>query len=88
MEVISSRFGSDRAIERVNFETIRVIGESQFFRKTVRNGKVLMLDFEGGPTYNVGGKIFFEGMNWRIRNIKLYSIKHLDGCVLKVSPIY
>jgi hypothetical protein len=85
MEVVKSRYGLDRSIERVNFEKLMVLGESQFVKTNGRS-----FDFEGGPYYAEGGRIFFEKMNWRI--IAVEPIKkpypNLHGCVLYVEPIY
>jgi hypothetical protein len=61
MEIVKSRFGVDRSIERINLNLVRVMGESQFIRKsTNKQGDVTMFDFEGGPCYSLGGKFQFE----------------------------
>ena len=58
MEIIKSRYGSERSIERVDFQRVRVMGEAQFTRVSKsENGEVTMYDFEGGPAYTVGMKI-------------------------------
>ena len=71
MEIVKSRFGVDRSIERINLNLVRVLGESQFIRKsTNKNGEITMFDFEGGPCYSLGGKFQFEKMQWRINGIE------------------
>jgi hypothetical protein len=70
MEIVKSRYGLERSIERIDIGRVRVMGESQFIRKsTNKQGDVSLFDFEGGPCYTLGGKVFFEKMNWRIRCI-------------------
>lgn len=85
MEIIQSRFGVDRSIERIDFQRLLVMGESQLVRKTS-----YLFDFEGGPVYIVGNKIYFEKLWWRINKVKPSRMKHekLYGCVLTVEPIY
>ena len=87
MEIVKSRYGLDRSIERIDFERIRVMGESQFVRKS--NGN-LSFDFEGGPFYSVGGKISFEKMNWYIMRIQQVRSTHknLYSIILYVEHIY
>ena len=71
MEIVKSRFGVDRSIERINLNKVRVLGESQFIRKsTNKQGDITMFDFEGGPCYSLGGKFLFEKMQWRINGIE------------------
>jgi len=68
MEIVKSRYGLERSIERIDIGRVRVMGESQFIRKsTNKQGDVSLFDFEGGPCYTLGGKVFFEKMQWRIR---------------------
>jgi hypothetical protein len=91
MEILKNRYGLERSIERINLNKIRVMGESQFVRKsTNKKGEVTLFDFEGGPCYTLGGKIFFEKMQWRIWDIepKESGFKDLYECVLDVDPIY
>lgn len=91
MEIVKSRYGSERSIERIDLSRVRVIGESQFIRKsTNKNGDFSLFDFEGGPCYTLGGKIFFEKMQWRIKGIEPRETKHkeLYEVVLYVDPIY
>ena len=71
MEIVKSRFGQERSIERINLNKVRVLGESQFIRKsTNKNGEVTLFDFEGGPAYTLGGKLAFEKMMWKINGIE------------------
>ena len=91
MEVVKSRYGSDRSIERVNFNKVLVVGESEFCRNSVNNkGVTTLFDFEGGPCYTLGGKLNFEGMQWKITSIAPESTKYeyLHKCVLNIEPIY
>lgn len=94
MEVVKSRYGADRSIERIDFKRILVMGESEFCRHSVNNkGVTTLFDFEGGPCYTLGGKIPFEGLSWKITGIKApYSgeteFMDLRKVVLEVEPIY
>ena len=91
MEIIKSRYGSERSIERVDFERIRVMGEAQFTRVSKNeSGEVSMYDFEGGPAYTVGMKMNFQSMNYKIEKIVPMDTKHKDLCevMLYVKPIY
>ena len=91
MEIVKSRYGLERSIERMDIGRIRVMGESQFIRKsTNKQGDVSLFDFEGGPCYTLGGKVFFEKMNWRVRGIEPRDsgFKDLYEVILYVDPIY
>ena len=91
MEIVKSRYGLERSIERIDIGRVRVMGESQFIRKSSnKQGDVSLFDFEGGPCYTLGGKIFFEKMNWRIRGIEPSDTKHKDlyEVILYVDPLY
>jgi hypothetical protein len=91
MEIVKSRYGLERSIERIDIGRVRVMGESQFIRKsTNKHGDVTLFDFEGGPCYTLGGKVFFEKMQWRIRGIDPRDTKHKDlyEVILYVDPIY
>ncbi len=91
MEIVKSRYGLERSIERIDIGRVRVMGESQFIRKsTNKQGDITLFDFEGGPCYTLGGKVFFEKMQWRIRGIepRESGYKDLYEVVLYVDPIY
>jgi hypothetical protein len=92
MEIVKSRYGLERSIERINFKKVRVMGESQFVRKSSGkdSNKTTMFDFEGGPCYTVGGKLNFEKLQWRIVGIepKESGYKDLYECVLHIEPIF
>jgi hypothetical protein len=91
MEIVKSRFGVDRSIERINLNLVRVMGESQFIRKsTNKQGDVTMFDFEGGPCYSLGGKIQFEKMQWKINAIepRESGYKDLYEVNLHIEPIW
>jgi hypothetical protein len=91
MEIVKSRFGVDRSIERINLNKVRVMGESQFIRKsTNKQGDITMFDFEGGPCYSLGGKFQFEKMQWRIDGIepRESGYKDLYEVNLHIEPIW
>lgn len=91
MEIVKSRYGLDRSIERIDFQRLRVMGESQFVRQSKsKDGNTTLFDYEGGPCYTVGGKLNFEKMNWKITGIKPYpnANETLHECILTVQPIY
>ena len=91
MEIVKSRFGQERSIERINLNKVRVLGESQFVRKsTNKAGEVTLFDFEGGPAYTLGGKIQFEKMSWRIKRIVPMDsgYRDLHEVNLHIEPIY
>jgi hypothetical protein len=91
MEIVKSRFGVDRSIERINLNLVRVMGESQFIRKsTNKQGDITMFDFEGGPCYSLGGKFQFESMQWRINYIepRESGYKDLYEVNLHIEPIW
>ena len=91
MEIVKSRFGIDRSIERINLNKVRIMGESQFIRKsTNKNGDVTLFDFEGGPAYTLGGKLNFEKMLWKIRGSepKERGYKDLYEVIRHIDPIY
>lgn len=91
MEIIKSRYGLERSVEWIGSHKIRVMGESQFIRtSTAKDGVVTMFDFEGGPAYTVGGKIYFQKLNWKIQKIenKKTQYKDLYECILEVKPLY
>jgi len=91
MEVIQSRYGLDRTIEKIGSNRLRVMGESQF-QRTAQNdeGEITMFDFEGGPCLSVGGEIYFQKIKWKIEKIEPSQSKHdgLSECVLTVIPNY
>ena len=91
MEIVKSRFGVDRSIERINLNKVRVMGESQFIRKsTNKQCDITMFDFEGGPCYSLGGKFQFEKMQWRINGIepRESGYKDLYEVNLHIEPIW
>ena len=91
MEVIKSRYGLERTIEKIDSNRIRVMGESQFVRQSQNDeGDIIMFDFEGGPCLSVGGNITYQKMKWKIESIKPEQSPHegLGSCVLSVKPSY
>lgn len=91
MEIIKSRYGSERSIERVDFKRIRVMGES-FFTRTSKNdsGNITMFDFEGGPAYTIGAKIMFQKINYKIKKIVPFDTNYKDliGVTLHLKSMY
>ena len=88
MDVIKSRYGKDRSIEKLGDRRIRIMGESE---KTLCSkndkGVVTMFDFEGGPCYNVGGTIKHQKTTWKIKEIQIEEAKYdkLASVILKVD---
>ncbi len=53
MEIVKNRYGAERVIEKINAQTLRVMGESLIIRSSQdENGNQTMFDFEGGPCLN------------------------------------
>ncbi len=91
MEIVKSRYGLDRSIEKLDHETFRVIGESNFYRVSPNErGGLQMYDFEGGPTYFVGSKLKYGGLQWEILAIHnvIGESNKISGCILKAKPVY
>jgi|TARA_R110000803_G_scaffold97678_1_gene165776 hypothetical protein len=91
MEVIKSRYGLERTIEKIDANRIRVMGESQFVRQSQNDaGKVTMFDYEGGPCLSVGGEISYQNLKWLIKGITPKQSQHegLSECVLTVEAKY
>jgi hypothetical protein len=91
MEIVKNRDGDERVFIRVNFEKLRVISEESRYRiyRDKKSGELKMFDFQGGPMINVGGKINFEGMFWKVDKIDILpSNQSLNEILLKVSPVY
>lgn len=91
MEIIQSRYGLDRTIERIDSNRIRIMGESQFQRVATNDaGETTMFDFEGGPVLSVGGEMTFQKSKWKIEKIQPINSKFegLAECILTVSLKY
>lgn len=91
MEIIKSRYGLDRSVEKIDVNTLRVMGQSDFYRVSEnKKKKVSMFDFDGGPCLTVGGKIRYGKLNWKILDIKQENLTHqnLSSVLLKVKPIF
>lgn len=91
MEVIKTKYGLDRSVQKLDHETLRVMGETEFVRvSTNKKNKTFMFDFEGGPCLTVGGKIRYGNLNWKIKSInqEQTNYKNLSSVTLKVKPIY
>jgi len=88
MDVVKSRYGKDRSIEKLGNNKIRVMGESEFVREAVTDdGDCSMFDFEGGPCYNVGGTIRYQKTNWKIVKItqEVAKFPKLASVILEVK---
>jgi hypothetical protein len=91
MEIIKSRYGLDRSVEKIDANTLRVMGQSEFVRVSEnKKSKVSMFDFEGGPCLTVGGKVRYGNLNWKILDIKQEKSNqtNLSSVLLKVKPLY
>jgi len=91
MEVVQSRYGTERIIHKINPKKLRIQGESLFLNMSEDdNGNVIMFDFEGGPSLTVGGEIEFQGIKWKIKNINPIEtgIESFVECSVDVDPIY
>lgn len=77
MEIVKNRYGAERVIEKINAQTLRVMGESLIIRGSQdEDGNQTMFDFEGGPCLNVGGKIKFMKTEWTITSVSPEVNKH------------
>ena len=88
MDVIKSRCGKDRSIEKLGDRRIRVMGESENTKvRKGKSGKISMFDFEGGPCYNLGGTIKHQRTTWKIQEIIVEEKKDegLTSIMLKVD---
>jgi hypothetical protein len=91
MEIVKSRYGLDRTIEKIGSDRLRVMGETQFARQAQNDeGEITMFDFEGGPCLSVGGDVYFQKMKWKIKSITPEPVPHegLGSCILSVVPNY
>lgn len=70
MEIVKNRYGTERVIEKIGDTKIRIMGESLFSRVSEdEDGNQTMFDFEGGPCLNIGGKISYRGIKFKINSI-------------------
>jgi hypothetical protein len=70
MEILRNRYGSERVLEKIDSNRIRIIGESLMSRTSEdENGNYTMYDFEGGPCLNLGGTITYGKTKWKITKI-------------------
>lgn len=91
MEIFKSRYGTERVIQKIDSNRLRVQGESLFCRTSTNDeGETTMFDFEGGPILSVGGEILFGNMKWKIRAINPVNtgIENFAECILDVEPKY
>lgn len=91
MENFKNRNGQDRTFQRINHSKVRVLGESFYNRRSSDEyGNTTMFDFEGGPAFNIGAKIKFEKMDWKINDIEPESVRYpqFASVILHVTPVY
>tara|TARA_R110000823_G_scaffold283328_2_gene401515 strand:+ start:110 stop:385 length:276 start_codon:yes stop_codon:yes gene_type:complete len=91
MEVIKSRYGLERVIEKLDSTRIRITGESQFQRTSTNDvGETIMFDFEGGPVLSIGGSITFQKSKWVITAITPIDSKYegIVECIIGVKLSY
>ena len=70
MEILTNRYGSERVLEKIDSNRLRIMGESLFSRGSEdENGNQTMFDFEGGPCLNLGGTITYGKTKWKITKI-------------------
>jgi len=70
MEIKKNRYGHERVFEKIDEHRIRVMGDSIFSRESENeDGQITMFDFEGGPCFNLGGKVEYKNWNWTIKKI-------------------
>ena len=71
MEIKKNRYGEDRSYERVDDRRIRVRGNSKYQRVSEDDkGNITMFDFEGGPCFNLNGKVKFKYREYKIKKIQ------------------
>tara|TARA_B110000858_G_C17803469_1_gene476536 strand:+ start:3584 stop:3853 length:270 start_codon:yes stop_codon:yes gene_type:complete len=88
MEIVKNRYGTDRVIEKIGDTKIRIMGESLFTRGSQDDdGNQTMFDFEGGPCLNIGGKVAYRGMEFKILSIQTEQskIEDLASVLLEVT---
>lgn len=88
MEIIKSRYGMERTLEKLDSNRIRVMGESLITRGSQDDdGNQTMFDFEGGPCLNVGGTIKYLGTDFKIVSIKSEKTKleNVSSVLLEVT---
>lgn len=92
MEIVKSKNNKlDRAIIRVNHNTVRVVAEQSKQHRVSKSriGLIKMFDFFGGPNFTVGGNFHFENMPWRVNSIReLKADPRLREIVMDISPVY
>ena len=70
MEIKKNRYGEERVIMKIGPSKFRIMGESSdSISSRDDDGNIIMFDFEGGPCLNVGGKIKFQKLSWKIDKI-------------------
>jgi hypothetical protein len=70
MEIKKNRYGHERVFEKIAVDKIRVMGDSIISRESENeDGQITMFDFEGGPCFNLGGKVEYKKWNWTIKKI-------------------
>lgn len=86
MEIKKNRYGEERVIMKIGPSKFRIMGESQFSRISEDDsGNITMFDFEGGPCLNVGGKLKFQKLSWKINEIIPEKTKQNSFCSVIVK---
>ena len=81
MEIKKNRYGEDRSYERVDDRRIRVRGNSKYQRVSEdENGNITMFDFEGGPCFNLNGRVKFKYREYKIKRIQPLDNEHDELC--------
>jgi hypothetical protein len=89
MEIITNKHNNEVAIRRINHNALHLISDRSRFRKRVKNGELLSYDFNGGPNLSIGGRLFFEGLFWKIESIKILPTSYeLNEVRVEVTPQY
>lgn len=86
MEIVQNRYGSDRVIEKISPDKLRIMGESLIVRDSYDgSGNCTMYDFEGGPCLNLGAKIKFAKSDWTITKISIEDTGRENLCSVIVE---
>lgn len=91
MDIIHNKLGQERVLTQIDFQHIRVMGESMLTRKGYADGgKVTFVEFENGPRYSANSTFTFKNLEWKVLDIKLLDTpyENFTECVLKVAPVY
>jgi hypothetical protein len=89
MEVIQNRYNNEVVIRRINHNTLHILSDRTRFKKRVKDGVMESYEFNGGPLISLNSKIQFEGLFWKVNEIRILdSPQSLNEIRVDVSPIY